>query len=77
MDFWAQLGVSGFRMDAVPFVIASKGAGVNEAGEQYDMPRVFREFLSWRETEAIILGEANISPKKDMEYFGSSGERLQ
>ena len=27
MGFWLQLGVSGFRMDAVPFVIAQKGAG--------------------------------------------------
>ena len=26
MGFWIQLGVSGFRMDAVPFVIATKGA---------------------------------------------------
>jgi maltose alpha-D-glucosyltransferase / alpha-amylase len=25
MGFWIQLGVSGFRMDAVPFVIATKG----------------------------------------------------
>jgi len=26
MGFWIQLGVTGFRMDAVPFVIGSKGA---------------------------------------------------
>src|SRR6185312_1907187 len=28
MGFWIQLGVSGFRMDAVPFVIGTKGAQV-------------------------------------------------
>ena len=28
MGFWLQLGVSGFRMDAVPFLIEKKGAGV-------------------------------------------------
>jgi maltose alpha-D-glucosyltransferase/alpha-amylase len=27
MGFWLQLGVDGFRMDAVPFVISNKGAG--------------------------------------------------
>ena len=32
MGFWIQLGVSGFRMDAVPFVIATKGAKVQQAG---------------------------------------------
>ena len=26
MGFWIQLGVSGFRMDAVPFIIATKGS---------------------------------------------------
>jgi maltose alpha-D-glucosyltransferase/alpha-amylase len=77
MGFWLQLGVSGFRMDAVPFVIATKGADVTEQSEQYDMLRPLREFLSWRQGEAIILAEANVLPETDMEYFGSSGERLQ
>ena len=40
MGFWIQLGVSGFRMDAVPFVIATKGAKVAKPVEQYDMLRV-------------------------------------
>ena len=77
MGFWLQLGVSGFRMDAVPFVIAEKGVGVRRAKEHYDMLRLFREFLQWRAGDAIILGEANVMPKNDMEYFGASGERLQ
>jgi maltose alpha-D-glucosyltransferase / alpha-amylase len=77
MGFWIQLGVSGFRMDAVPFVIATKGAEVRVATEQYDMLRTFREFLSWRQGDAIILAEANVVPKTDMEYFGESGERVQ
>jgi maltose alpha-D-glucosyltransferase/alpha-amylase len=41
MGFWIQLGVSGFRMDAVPFVIATKGAKVRTPVEQYDMLRSF------------------------------------
>jgi maltose alpha-D-glucosyltransferase/alpha-amylase len=77
MGFWIQLGVSGFRMDAVPFVIATKGAKVTTPIEQYDMLRSFREFLQWREGDAIILGEANVLPKTDMQYFGDEGERIQ
>jgi maltose alpha-D-glucosyltransferase / alpha-amylase len=77
MGFWIQLGVSGFRMDAVPFVIATKGAKVRKGVEQYDMLREFREFLQWREGDAIILAEANVLPKTDMEYFGKAGERVQ
>jgi maltose alpha-D-glucosyltransferase/alpha-amylase len=77
MGFWIQLGVSGFRMDAVPFVIAKKGADVKAPVEQYDMLRTLREFLSWRQGDAVILAEANVVPKTDMEYFGEAGERLQ
>lgn len=77
MGFWIQLGVSGFRMDAVPFVIAAKGAQVRRPVEQYDMLRMFREFLQWRQGDAIILAEANVLPDTDMKYFGDAGERLQ
>ncbi len=76
MGFWIQLGVSGFRMDAVPFVIATKGPKVKKPVEQYEMLRNFREFLQWREGEAIILAEANVLPQTDMEYFGDDGDRM-
>ena len=77
MGFWLQLGVDGFRMDAVPFVIAKKGAELPRPREQYDMLRSFSEFLTWRKSGAIILGEANVLPTTDLEYFGIFGERLQ
>jgi maltose alpha-D-glucosyltransferase / alpha-amylase len=77
MGFWLQLGVSGFRMDAVPFVISQKGASIAKPEEQYDMLRAFSQFLTWREGEAIILAEANVLPGTDMRYFGTAGERLQ
>jgi maltose alpha-D-glucosyltransferase/alpha-amylase len=77
MGFWLQLGVDGFRMDAVPFVIAKKGSGQTRSLEHYDMLRSFSEFLTWRKSGAIILGEANVVPKNDLKYFGQFGERLQ
>jgi maltose alpha-D-glucosyltransferase / alpha-amylase len=76
MGFWIQLGVSGFRMDAVPFVIATKGPKLRKPVEQYDMLRAFREFLQWRQGNAIILAEANVLPETDMEYFGRDGDRM-
>ena len=72
MGFWLQLGVSGFRMDAVPFVIAEKGAGITAPAEQYDMLRTFREFLQWRQGDAVVLAEANVLPDTDMDYFGKA-----
>src|ERR1700691_2457020 len=76
MGFWIQLGVSGFRMDAVPFVISTKGAKARKAVEPYDMLRAFREFWQWRQGDAIILAEANVLPETDMEYFGRDGDRM-
>ncbi|SEG11967.1 maltose alpha-D-glucosyltransferase/ alpha-amylase [Methylobacterium sp. 190mf] len=77
MGFWIQLGVSGFRMDAVPFVIAEKGADVGgKPREQFEMLRDLREFLQWRQGDAIILAEANILPKQDLDYFGDDADRM-
>jgi maltose alpha-D-glucosyltransferase/alpha-amylase len=76
MGFWIQLGVVGFRMDAVPFVISTKGARVRKPVEQYDMLRSFREFLQWRAGDSMILAEANVLPETDMEYFGDDGDRM-
>jgi len=78
MGFWIQLGVSGFRMDAVPFVIAEKGPDVTGAPtEQFQMLRTFREFLQWRKGDSVILAEANVLPDDDMKYFGADGDRMQ
>jgi maltose alpha-D-glucosyltransferase/alpha-amylase len=76
MGFWIQLGVSGFRMDAVPFIISTKGPKVRKPQEQYDMLRTFREFLQWRQGDSIVLAEANVLPETDMEYFGADGDRM-
>ncbi len=76
MGFWIQLGVAGFRMDAVPFIIATKGPKVKTPEEQYDMLRRLREFLQWRQGDCIMLAEANVLPETDMDYFGSDGDRM-
>jgi maltose alpha-D-glucosyltransferase/alpha-amylase len=75
MGFWLQLGVDGFRMDAIPFVISKKGADVRNL-EQYAMLRDVREFLQWRRGDALILAEANVLPKLNMQYFGDDGDRM-
>jgi len=76
MGFWLQLGVSGFRMDAVPFLIEKKGAGV-EHQQDFNLLKEMRDFLQWRSGDAIMLAEANVPPDESLEYFGSEGDRLQ
>ncbi len=76
IGFWIQLGVAGFRMDAVPFIISEKGPGVDKPVEHFSMLRSFREFLQWRQGDAVLLAEANILPEDDMKYFGGDGDRM-
>jgi maltose alpha-D-glucosyltransferase/alpha-amylase len=76
MGFWLQLGVSGFRMDAVPFLIQRKGPGI-EWNQDFTLLKEMRDFLQWRSGEAVLLAEANVPPDENMKYFGPEGERIQ
>ncbi|HLG68852.1 MAG TPA: alpha-amylase family protein [Chloroflexota bacterium] len=75
MGFWLELGVSGFRVDALPFVISNKGAG-RPPGQRWQMLRDMRLFLQWHTADAILLAEANVLPEEDLEYFGDRDDRM-
>lgn len=76
VGFWLELGVSGFRMDAVPFLIAEEGINVKDPKPAYSMLRDIRALAQWRKGDAVLLAEANIEPDTAREYFGDHGERL-
>jgi len=76
MGYWLELGVAGFRMDAVPFVIQRKGAGVDPE-QDFDFLHELRHFLQWRCGDAVMLAEANVPPEESVAYFGEEGDRLQ
>lgn len=77
MGFWLELGVAGFRMDAVPFLIEKKGADVDRVEQDFEMLHEMRDFLQWRQGDAVMLAEANVPPEESLEYFGELGDRLQ
>jgi maltose alpha-D-glucosyltransferase/alpha-amylase len=72
MGFWLELGVAGFRVDAVPFIIESKLPG-KPVRMRFDYLTEFRKFLQWRSRDAILLGEANVLPPEHLKYFGEEG----
>ncbi|WP_017302446.1 alpha-amylase family protein [Nodosilinea nodulosa] len=77
MGFWLELGISGFRVDAVPFLIELKGIEARtDVDDPYDYLRQMRDFLSWRRGDAIILAEANVSMDIIPKYFGD-GDKMQ
>jgi maltose alpha-D-glucosyltransferase/alpha-amylase len=75
MGFWLQLGVAGFRMDAVPFVIEKPPRANGPKRLHFEYLRDFSNFLQWRVGDAILLGEANVMPRESQQYF-AGGEGL-
>jgi maltose alpha-D-glucosyltransferase / alpha-amylase len=63
--YWTQLGVAGFRLDAVPFVLQKPG----DREPHFEYLEELRDVLQWRRGDAVFLGEANIVPHDDDEYF--------
>ncbi|HEV7416530.1 MAG TPA: alpha-amylase family protein [Tianweitania sediminis] len=76
VGFWLELGVSGFRIDAVPFLIAREGINVEDPEPAYGFLRELRAFAQWRRGDAVLLAEANIPVQEAQHYFGDSGDRL-
>ena len=77
MGFWLELGFSGFRIDAAPFLIETIGiAGKSSDHDTHAPLRDMRAFLSRRRGDAILLGEANVPAKQLTEYFGQHGDEL-
>ncbi len=80
MGFWLELGISGFRVDAVPFLIGT--TGLSESEKQYlpdphDYLRDLRAFLGRRTGDGILLGEVNLPHKEQKKFFGDEdGDEL-
>jgi maltose alpha-D-glucosyltransferase/alpha-amylase len=72
MGFWLELGVAGFRVDAVPFIIESMLPG-KKPTMHFEYLEEMRRFLQWRSGDAILLGEANVLPPEHLKYFGGGG----
>jgi maltose alpha-D-glucosyltransferase / alpha-amylase len=75
MGFWLQLGVAGFRVDAVPFILEEPPRSRRKPAVHFEYLDEFREFLQWRVGDAVLLGEANVPPGQTLPYF-AGGEGL-
>jgi maltose alpha-D-glucosyltransferase/alpha-amylase len=77
MGYWLQLGVAGFRVDAVPFILETPAPGPAKPTMRFEYLREMRRFLQWRRGDAILLGEANVLPEESQKYFGEEGDGIQ
>lgn len=75
--YWLTLGVSGFRVDAVPFIIERIVPGKKKGTKRFDYLRDIRQRVQWHKGDAILLGEANVLPEEMLPYFGEDANAIQ
>ncbi len=74
LGFWLQLGVAGFRIDAVPFLFATDSYPGAEPGS-FDPLRYLgdvRDFVGRRLGDAVLLGEVNLKYAEQKDFFGGA-----
>ena len=73
--FWLGRGISGYRVDAVPFIIERVGPDGRTSHEVFADLSALRRMSDAVNRDAVLIGEANVPPPAVSSYFGS-GDRL-
>ncbi|SDD05989.1 trehalose synthase [Geodermatophilus telluris] len=78
MGFWLQLGLSGFRVDAVPFFLETEGGADSEDfPDPHEYLRALRAYVGRRTGSGVLLGEVNLPHEQQEEFFGGDdGDEL-
>ncbi|TDD46050.1 trehalose synthase [Kribbella antibiotica] len=78
IGFWSQVGISGFRVDAVPFLLDTTGAvDAGNLPDPHDYLRDLRAFLERRRSQSMLLGEVNLEYPDVRRFFGDEdGDEL-
>ena len=74
MKFWLDIGVDGFRLDAVPYLVERNGTNCENLPETHDIIREFRRRLDTEYPDKMLLAEANQWPADVAQYFGNGDE---
>jgi len=74
MKFWLDIGVDGFRLDAVPYLIERDGTSCENLPETHEIIREFRKRIDLAYPGKMLLAEANQWPADVSAYFGKGDE---
>lgn len=72
--FWLDLGVDGFRADAIPYLFEEEGTNCENLPATHDFLRRLRAVVDSEYPGRIIIAEANQTPQEVVEYFGTTEE---
>jgi maltose alpha-D-glucosyltransferase / alpha-amylase len=74
LRFWLDLGIDGFRLDAVPYLYERDGTNGENLPETHEYLRKVRTEIDARYPDRVLLAEANQWPEDVVEYFGDGDE---
>ena len=74
MEFWLEMGVDGFRLDAIPYLIERDGTSNENLRETHTVIKQIRARIEAHYPGRLLLAEANMWPEDVREYFGDGDE---
>ncbi|WP_370961253.1 maltose alpha-D-glucosyltransferase [Amycolatopsis sp. cg9] len=70
LRFWLDLGIDGFRLDAVPYLFEQEGTNCENLPRTHEFLKRCRKVVDDEYPGRILLAEANQWPSDVVEYFG-------
>jgi maltose alpha-D-glucosyltransferase/alpha-amylase len=74
--FWLALGLAGYRVDAVPYLLEEASRPESDSKDSHALLRELRAYLARRRGDAVLLGEVNLPPEQTLQYFGTGNDEL-
>jgi maltose alpha-D-glucosyltransferase/alpha-amylase len=74
LRFWLDLGIDGFRLDAVPYLYERDGTNGENLPETHEYLKLVRKTVDQEYPDRVLLAEANQWPEDVVEYFGEGDE---
>jgi maltose alpha-D-glucosyltransferase/alpha-amylase len=74
LRFWLDLGIDGFRLDAVPYLYERDGTNGENLPETHDFLKRIRREVDENYPDIVLLAEANQWPADVVDYFGDGDE---
>ncbi len=74
VDYWLEMGIDGFRVDAVPYLYEREGTSCENLPETHQFVKELRQFVDEKYPGTLLLAEANQWPQDLLPYFGGGRE---
>ncbi|MEN7548848.1 maltose alpha-D-glucosyltransferase [Rapidithrix thailandica] len=74
IDYWLDMGVDGFRLDAIPYLFEREGTNCENLPETHQYLKQLRAHVDSKYENVLLLAEANMWPEDSVAYFGQGDE---